>query len=825
MSSFATKSILEYNRRGFQVVDVHADKEFECLRESLDTVSLDICGPDEHVPEVERSIRTMKETMRATVHGLPYRRLPKLMIVELVELATRCLNSFPKEDGVSEYMSPHSIVTGQSHMDYNKVTLEFGSYVQLLDRSVNMIRSRTIGAIAPNPTGNDNGAYRFMSLKTGQVITKGPGSWTEVPITDIAIARVEALAKQEGQPLLQDSNLLVEWRPNQPFDDDDEYDDNYEPSVGDNEDDVELEADDPIDEELDNISNNTGHHEDVTTIQSLPQENLTATDSVMETLVHPEVMEAGGNPAGTMAPDEGEAFWLEEEGANVEEEAGANVEEEAGAAHVEEEGAGIEEEEGVISDIGDGNTNTEEMAQQSRYNLRSNRSREYSHRFDPQTYDVNNVHVSHTVRTPVTTVQKLFGFVFTQMTAWASIKKHGQAARDALTAEFAQLDYKGAYEPVYATDLTKTQQNSALRIINLIKEKRDGRLKGRSVADGRPQRAFYSKEETSSPTATLESVLLTALVDAVEDRHVVVADVTGAYLNADMDDFVLIRLSGDDVDMMCNANPTYKEFIAKDNGKRTLFLQLKKALYGCVKSALLWYRLFRDTLHDLGFTLNPYDPCVANANIKGSQCTIVWYVDDSKISHRDREVVNDLVHHIEAKFGHMAKTQGDEHEFLGMKLQFDRQNKTVKVLMQSYIDEAIQQSCLDVKRAAATPATKSLFDIDPTAAKLGPSEFERFRSVVCKLLYVALRGRPDILLSVVFLASRVSKATLQDQAKLKRLLEYLYGTYDLPLILGADDIQTMYTFVDAAYAVHDDMKSHTGGVITFGRGGGGGNCV
>ena len=87
------------------------------------------------------------------------------------------------------------------------------------------------------------------------------------------------------------------------------------------------------------------------------------------------------------------------------------------------------------------------------------------------------------------------------------------------------------------------------------------------------------------------------------------------------------------------------------------------------------------------------------------------------------------------------------------------------------------------------------------------------------MLYVALRGRPDILLAVVFLASRVSKATLQDQTKLKRLLEYLYSTYDLPLILGADDIQTMYTFVDASYTVHDDMKSHTGGVITFGRGG------
>ena len=92
--------------------------------------------------------------------------------------------------------------------------------------------------------GDDIGTYHFMSLKTGQVLTKGPGSWTEVPITDIAIARVEALAKREGQPMVQDSNLLVEWRPNQPFDEDDEYDDDYKPSVMDGEDDIDLEIDD-----------------------------------------------------------------------------------------------------------------------------------------------------------------------------------------------------------------------------------------------------------------------------------------------------------------------------------------------------------------------------------------------------------------------------------------------------------------------------------------------------------------------------------------------------------------------------------------------------
>jgi hypothetical protein len=54
--------------------------------------------------------------------------------------------------------------------------------------------------------------------------------------------------------------------------------------------------------------------------------------------------------------------------------------------------------------------------------------------------------------------------------------------------------------------------------------------------------------------------------------------------------------------------------------------------------------------------------------------------------------------------------------------------------------------------------------------------------------------------------------------KLKRVLQYLTGTLDEFLMLGADDLSEMKTWVDASYAVHKDMKSHTGGVVSFGRG-------
>ena len=81
-----------------------------------------------------------------------------------------------------------------------------------------------------------------------------------------------------------------------------------------------------------------------------------------------------------------------------------------------------------------------------------------------------------------------------------------------------------------------------------------------------------------------------------------------------------------------------------------------KALYGCVRSALLWYELFAGTLKKMGFELNPYQPCVANKMIEGTQCTIAWYVDDNKISHVNKDVVTSAIEEIEKNFGKMTVT-------------------------------------------------------------------------------------------------------------------------------------------------------------------------
>jgi hypothetical protein len=403
------------------------------------------------------------------------------------------------------------------------------------------------------------------------------------------------------------------------------------------------------------------------------------------------------------------------------------------------------------------------------------------------------------------------------MTATAGIKKHGQKAVDALFSEFCQLDNKSVFKPLAASILTKKQKHEALRAVNLIKEKRCGKLKGRTCADGRAQRDLYTKEQTASPTVSTDALMLSLMIDALEHRDVATADVVGAYLLADMDDFTLMKLTGETVDIMTKVNKEYSAFVTVENGKKVLYLQLMKALYGCVRSALLWYELFSSTLQKLGFELNPYDPCIANKVFEGSQCTIAWYVDDNKISHVNEAVVTNVIKQIEAKFGKMTVTRGKQHVFLGMKLTLN-DNATVKIEMNEYVKEAIVDFGENVTKPASTPAKKNLFEVNNQSPSLSKPLAERFHSVVAKLLYISKRGRPDIQLAVAYLCTRVSCCTEDDWLKLKRVLQYLQRTVDEYLTIGADCMTVMKTWVDAAYGVHGDMKSHTGGVISLGRG-------
>ena len=425
--------------------------------------------------------------------------------------------------------------------------------------------------------------------------------------------------------------------------------------------------------------------------------------------------------------------------------------------------------------------------------------------------------------------EKAVHVMFTQMSAHKGIKLFSQKAIAAMMKILKQLNDgvipgNPVIKPIPFEELTAKDKKESLEAVNLIAQKRSGKIKGRTCANGRKQQKYLRDDENySSPTASLESIMTTLVIDAYEGRDIAIADVPGAYLHAEFPENknVILRMTDIFVDIMCEINEEYKKHIVYEINKqgkkiKCLYVKVLRALYGCLESAFLWYELYSSTHKKLGFVINPYDRCVANKMINGSQCTILFYVDDNKISHVDKDAVTNVINDISKHFGELTVSRGTKHDFLGMDIEI--KERKVFISMKNQIVEAIEWGAVQSDRKPATPAADDLFLKNDQAEDLSIERSDNFHSIVQKLLYICKRGRPDIEPALPYLCTRVSKPTIEDEKKLFRVLGYLADTLHDEQIIGADSLENLYMWVDASYATHPNMRSHTGGAMSFGIG-------
>ena len=154
--------------------------------------------------------------------------------------------------------------------------------------------------------------------------------------------------------------------------------------------------------------------------------------------------------------------------------------------------------------------------------------------------------------------------------------------------------------------ITEKQKHESLTQIIFLKENRDRSIKGHGVADGRKQQEKIEPKDATYPTVSTEAVMLTATINALEERDVAVVDMPGAYLSADMDNEVHTVFRGTLAEMMVADDPElYRPFVSYKTGKAVLYVRLLKALYGCLKVALLFYDNLVGDLEKYGFRINP----------------------------------------------------------------------------------------------------------------------------------------------------------------------------------------------------------------------------
>jgi hypothetical protein len=213
-----------YARGGFQVGTVLMDNEFESLRSLVPIIIVNMMAAKEHVPEIERRIRLIKEQGQGILNTLPYKKMPQLMLIELIYHIVLSLNTFPMKLGVSAMLSPRKLVM-RHKLDFAKhCKAPFGSYYESHDEPVpsNTMVSRTSPPIVLGPTGNIKGTYKLLNLAMGKKIKRR--QFTACPMPDSVKKKVEAMGKQQlpGMFNFSDRNgVLFEWN-----EDVDEYNEN-----------------------------------------------------------------------------------------------------------------------------------------------------------------------------------------------------------------------------------------------------------------------------------------------------------------------------------------------------------------------------------------------------------------------------------------------------------------------------------------------------------------------------------------------------------------------------------------------------------------------
>jgi hypothetical protein len=297
-----------------------------------------------------------------------------------------------------------------------------------------------------------------------------------MPMTSDVMGTAERMAQRERQLQNQGEYPLFEWHPNIVINDEEDTDNTYEDT-----------PDEPYQ------YGNTNREilaEDDTEILLGDDDEASLAESV----------ETRSNGITV----DGESISSKEDNTNEGDESTITVDN--NDEDISENGSDIAEaEDDVQSEEAEAEYNVQTVL---RYNFRPNRTRDYSHCFEAtQLFSMDDPHKFQ---------KEITGYIMTQMTATAGIKKHGNKAVDTLLVEFCRLEDKKVFKPMVASELTSEEKNNALRAINLIKEKRCGKLKGQTCADGRQQQGMYDKQQTMSPTVSTDALILSLMIDSLE---------------------------------------------------------------------------------------------------------------------------------------------------------------------------------------------------------------------------------------------------------------------------------------------------------------------
>jgi hypothetical protein len=89
------------------------------------------------------------------------------------------------------------------------------------------------------------------------------------------------------------------------------------------------------------------------------------------------------------------------------------------------------------------------------------------------------------------------------------LKVFGNKGHEASKKEINQLHRRTCFAPLKVKEMKPSERKKAQMALMFLTEKRDKSEKGRMVYNGKPTREWLPREDAASPTAALESIMIT----------------------------------------------------------------------------------------------------------------------------------------------------------------------------------------------------------------------------------------------------------------------------------------------------------------------------
>ena len=381
-------------------------------------------------------------------------------------------------------------------------------------------------------------------------------------------------------------------------------------------------------------------------------------------------------------------------------------------------------------------------------------------------------------------------------------------------AEVHQIHAKGVWKYQTKTqiaDIKKKMRSEGRLILPLMmleKEKFDvegkfEKVKSRIVVIGSLQKKI-EKDLKAAPTASLQSFYLIIFIAAKRGIRLRAKDVTGAFLNAKLDDgeeeYVL--LSKKIAKMAVQDDPSLKQYVLDDG---TMIALLIMCLYGLQQSPRRWYITIVKVLLDLGFVRSEFCTCFF-FKIDGEVMNfVILFVDDLLTAIEDEELYKALDAAMIREFEGVSSQDGNTLLYLGIVIE-QIPGVSISLHQDGYIRKmmtAIHPEGLPVKIPVYTNPKATAYDV--TAARFlkpkeqaDPVKTTLMKSLAMTLMFVATRTRKDLLFMSSFFASIMCPEE-EDIAAVKRAITYCYNTIDKKQIFYREGEIEFEAYSDASH--------------------------